>query len=59
MSWASLVVVSIYAGTLAVILALPAAWLGETAESRPWWRRVRLWATVVALIQMAIYARFG
>ncbi|MCL4176440.1 MAG: hypothetical protein KJ072_01660 [Verrucomicrobia bacterium] len=42
-----------------VLVLLPPRLAGETGRVVPWWRRVRLWAVVVALIQIAIYACWG
>ena len=59
MSLATAVVLLIYAVAVAVILALPASWLGEETARGPWWSRARFWATLVALLQMAIYVVLG
>jgi len=42
-----------------VLVLLPARLAGETGRRLPWWRRVRLWAVVIALVQIAIYAWWG
>ncbi len=42
-----------------VLVLLPPRLTGESGLVVPWWRRARLWAVVVALIQIAIYAFWG
>lgn len=42
-----------------VLVLLPPRLAGETGEVVPWWRRVRLWAILIALTQMVFYACWG
>jgi hypothetical protein len=42
-----------------VLVKLPPQLTGETDRQAPWWRRVRVWAIVIALTQIAIYACWG
>jgi len=51
--------ISAFVVLVVVLVLLPPRLAGETGQVVPWWRRVRLWAVVVALIQIAIYARWG
>lgn len=51
--------ISAFVVLVVVLVLLPPRLAGETGRVVPWWRRVRLWAVVVALIQIAIYARWG
>jgi hypothetical protein len=51
--------ISAFVLLVVVLVLLPPRLAGETGQVVPWWRRVRLWAVVVALIQIAIYARWG
>lgn len=51
--------ISTFVVLVVVLVLLPPRLAGETGRVVPWWRRVRLWAVVVALIQIAIYARWG
>jgi hypothetical protein len=56
---AKLLVIAIYAAVLALVLRLPASFLGEDQAPRPWWRNVRFWAAFVAVVQMGVYAIWG
>lgn len=56
---AKLIVVAVYTAVLALVLLLPASFLEEEREPRPWWRSVRFWAAFVAVVQMAVYAIWG
>jgi hypothetical protein len=51
--------ISAFVLLVVVLVLLPPRLAGETGLVVPWWRRVRLWAVVVALIQIVIYARWG
>jgi hypothetical protein len=51
--------ISAFVALVVVLVLLPPRLAGETGLVVPWWRRVRLWAVVVALIQIAIYACLG
>jgi hypothetical protein len=42
-----------------VLVLLPSRLAGDTGRIVPWWRRVRLWAILIALTQIAIYAWWG
>jgi hypothetical protein len=45
---------------LVVVLALlPPRLAGEAGRMVPWWKRARLWAILIALTQMVIYACWG
>jgi hypothetical protein len=48
-----------FALLILVLICLPAHLAGK-AEGRPrWWRNVRMWAILIALIQMLVYAWWG
>jgi hypothetical protein len=55
----ALVVVLLYAGCLAIILFVSPKLGTRSAASLPWWKRVRLWAALVALVQLLVYAVWG
>ncbi len=55
----ALVVILAYAAVLAVILFPPRNLRTEETEDAPWWRNVRFWASVVGVVQIAVYAIWG
>ncbi len=55
----SLVVILAYVSFLAVILFPPRNLRTEETEDAPWWRNVRFWASVVVVVQIAVYAIWG
>ena len=54
-----IVVILAYLAELAVIWFPPRALREEEPEPTVWWRNVRVWAGVVILAQIAVYAVFG
>lgn len=53
-------VVLAYLAVLAVILFPPTGLRDEEiGDGGPWWRNARFWASVVILVQIAVYARWG
>ncbi len=56
---ASLIVILAYLAVLAVVLFPPKNLRGEEGEGAPWWRNVRFWASVVVVVQIAVYAVWG
>ena len=55
----ALVVVLLYAGCLALIWFVFPKLVAPAAAKHPWWRNVRFWASVVAIVQMVVYAVWG
>jgi len=55
----ALVVILAYLAVLAVILFPPKNLRTEEYEDAPWWRNVRFWASVVVVVQIAVYAIWG
>jgi len=55
----ALVVILLYAFSLAVILLVSPKLQVPTAVTAPWWRNVRFWASFVAVVQMVVYAIWG
>jgi hypothetical protein len=41
------------------LLLMPRRLIGQAAGVPPWWRNVRVWAIVVTVIQIMVYAYFG
>ena len=56
---ATVVVIAAYLAVLGVILFPPAKLRTEEPESVPWWRNVRMWATLVVVTQIVVYAVWG
>jgi hypothetical protein len=54
-----LLVVLLYAGCLALIWFVFPKLVSPAAAPRPWWRNVRFWASLVAIVQMIVYAVWG
>jgi hypothetical protein len=42
-----------------VLVRLPPHLAGETKPRAPWWRNVRVWAILIAVTQIVIYACWG
>ena len=53
----------VFVGALLLLLiwliAMPRRLIGQAEQVPPWWRNVRFWAIVVAVVQISIYAWFG
>jgi hypothetical protein len=56
---AALVVILLYAAALAVILVVSPRLVAPETAKTPWFRNVRLWASLVAVAQMVVYAIWG
>jgi len=41
------------------LILMPRQLIGQTEGVPPWWRNVRVWAIVVCVIQMFVYACFA
>ena len=52
-----------FVGALALLLAwlvvMPRALIGQAAGTPPWWRNVRVWAIVLAAVQLFVYLLFA
>jgi hypothetical protein len=55
----ALLVILLYAFCLGVILLVSPKLAAPSTSKRPWWRNVRLWASLVALAQIVVYAVWG
>jgi hypothetical protein len=55
----AVVVILLYAACLAVILLVSPKLLPPEDAPRPWFRNPRFWASLVAVVQMAVYAVWG
>ena len=53
----------VFVGALALLIlwliVMPRQLIGQAAGAPPWWRNVRVWAIVIAAIQLLIYAWFA
>ncbi len=57
---AALIVIGLYCLCLVVIWYVSPRLPGASHEARqPWWRSVRVWASVVAVAQILVYALFS
>lgn len=54
----ALVVILLYLVSLIVVLAVSPRLIGAKAPA-PWWRSVRFWSSLVALVQIIVYAVWG
>jgi hypothetical protein len=52
----ALVVILLYVGCLGIILFVSPKLVAP--REVPWWRNVRFWASLVALMQIVVYAVF-
>ncbi len=59
MELGTLVVILLYALCLAMIVFVSPKLVAPTAAKAPWWRNVRFWASLVAVVQMVVYAVCG
>jgi len=56
--WGVAAFVGVYVLVLIWLCLMPARLLDEPA-GRPWWQRSRLWAIVIAVIQVLVYLGLG
>jgi hypothetical protein len=54
----ALAVILLYVLSLIVVLVVSPRLIGAQAP-KPWWRSVRFWASLVAAIQIVVYAIWG
>jgi hypothetical protein len=52
----AVIVIAMYAVCLWVIHAVAPRLPGGDERARPWWRRTSFWASVVAVVQIVVYA---
>lgn len=51
---------TVFALLILLLILLPASVRNMLKEEQlPWWRRTRLWAMVIAAIQVIVYLTFG
>jgi hypothetical protein len=55
----ALVVILLYGAALAVILIVSPKLVAPAETTPPWFRNVRFWASLVAVVQMVVYAVWG
>ncbi len=55
----ALVVILLYVACLGVILFVSPKLVAQQSSKPRWWRNVRLWASLVALAQIVVYAVWG
>jgi hypothetical protein len=53
----ALVVILLYVLSLIVVLVVSPRLIG--AKAAPWWRSVRFWSSLVAIVQIIVYAVWG
>ncbi len=53
------VFVGVYLALLVGILAMPQRLLGRPEGRGRWWRNLRVWAALICVAQIAIYALLG
>jgi hypothetical protein len=51
--------VAVLALLLVWLVLMPRRFIGQAQGVPPWWRNVRVWAIVVALLQLGIYLYWG
>ena len=59
---ASTVVILAYLATLLLVVWPPRRFAvpdSESATAVPWWKNVRVWASVIIGVQIAVYAYWG
>ena len=56
--WAKVVTVVLFGGILVWVWFVPNSFIFRGAPDKKRWRDVRIWATVLMLIQIAIYLQF-
>ena len=50
---------AVFAVLLLWLLLIPARRLGDDEGKTTWWRSTRVWAIVIAAVQMVVYAVWG
>ena len=58
-TWGKWVFVAAMALLVLWLVVMPRRLIGQEHQVPPWWRNVRVWAIVVALVQMGVYLYFG
>jgi hypothetical protein len=49
----------VFALLILVLICMPAHLAGKSEGKPRWWRNVRVWAVLIALVQIIIYAWWG
>ncbi|HDM75713.1 MAG TPA: hypothetical protein ENG51_04495 [Deltaproteobacteria bacterium] len=57
--WALLIAVAGFLGMLIWAWFRPKAYIYQDAPDQRWWRDLRIWASLLMLIQIALYVVFG
>ena len=56
--WANNISIILFAGLFVLLWCVPKAWLYVGAPDQARWRDVRIWASVLILIQIGLYVIF-
>ena len=51
--------IAVFALVLVWLLLVPGRLIGQTGARPPWWRNTRVWAILVAAVQILVYLRWG
>ncbi len=51
--------IAVFALLLVWLLIMPQRLVGEMEARLPWWRRTRVWAIMIVLIEIVVYYRWG
>jgi hypothetical protein len=51
--------IGVFVLLILVLIKLPPRLAGETGRRPPWWRNVRVWAIIIAVTQIILYAWWG
>lgn len=55
----AVLVILLYLGSLVVVLYVSPKLTEPDVEPKPFWRNVRFWASLVAVVQIVVYALWG
>ena len=58
-AWGKAAFIGTFVLLVVVLALLPPRLAGEAGQLIPWWRRARLWAILIALTQICLYAWWG
>ena len=51
--------IAVFVVLLIWLVLMPGRLIGQAEGRPPWWRNVRVWAIVIATLQILVYLRFG
>ena len=51
--------VGVFVLVLVWLVLMPGRLIGQADGAPPWWRNTRVWAILIALIEIAVYLRWG